>query len=137
MVFLDEHDETRRGAKADDTAYKGGRHMVIVLFGTEMRHDADLEDYEARSARMDELVRQMPGFISVKSYMAADGDAVVIARFASEEALDAWRLHPEHVLSQRKGREDYYESYWVQVCTTIRDYAFHRQPEQQAPASAQ
>jgi len=111
--------------------------MVIVLFGTEMREDADLEDYEARSARMDDLVRQMPGFISVKSYTAADGDEVVIARFASEEALDAWRFHPEHVATQRKGREEYYESYWVQVCTTIREYAFHRPPEQRAPASAE
>jgi len=111
--------------------------MVIALFGIKMRDDADLEEYAARSARMDDLVRQMPGFISVKSYTAADGDEVVITRFASEEALDAWRLHPDHVATQRKGREEYHESYWVQVCTTIRDYAFHRRPERRAPASAE
>jgi heme-degrading monooxygenase HmoA len=110
--------------------------MVIVLFGTEMREDADLVDYEARSKRMNDLVRQMPGFISVKGYTASDGDEVVIARFASEQALDAWRFHPEHVATQRKGREEYYESYWVQVCKTIRDYEFHQPPEQSASASA-
>ena len=80
--------------------------MVIVLFGTQMREDADLADYETRSARMDEVVRQIPGFMSVKSYTAADGDAVVIARFASEEALDLWRFHPEHGEAQRQGREE-------------------------------
>lgn len=102
--------------------------MVIVLFGTELRADVDRAEYEARNRRMDELVRQMPGFISIKSYTADDGDRVVIARFESEEALDAWRFQPEHIEAQRKGRDDYYESYWVQACTTIRDYAFHRQP---------
>lgn len=102
--------------------------MVIVLFGTELRADVDRAEYEARNRRMDELVQQMPGFLSVKAYTADDGDRVVIARFESEEALDAWRFQPEHIEAQRKGREDYYESYWVQACTTIRDYAFQRQP---------
>jgi heme-degrading monooxygenase HmoA len=103
--------------------------MVIVMFGTELREDADLADYEARSERLDVLVRQIPGFISVKSFIAADGEKISIARFASEEALEAWRFQPEHVVAQRKGREDYYESYWVQVCTTIREYQFQRPGE--------
>ncbi|HEY1388092.1 MAG TPA: antibiotic biosynthesis monooxygenase [Ktedonobacterales bacterium] len=101
--------------------------MVIVLFETMLREDADLDDYETRSERMNELVRQMPGCVSVKRYTAADGDEVVIARFASEEALDTWRLQPEHVETQRQGREEFYESCSVAVCTTIREYEFHRQ----------
>jgi heme-degrading monooxygenase HmoA len=103
--------------------------MVIVVLGTELRKGADVADYVARSERMDELVRQIPGFISVKSYTADDGEEITIARFESEEALDAWRFQPEHVVAQRKGREDYYQSYWVQVCTTIRDYEFYRREE--------
>jgi heme-degrading monooxygenase HmoA len=87
-----------------------GYRMVIVLFGTQMREGADLAEHEARSQRMNELARQMPGFISVKGYAAPDGDEVVIARFESKEALDAWRFHPEHVATQRKGREEYFES---------------------------
>ena len=39
--------------------------MVIVLFGMQMRDDADLDEYAARSRQMNELVRQMPGFISL------------------------------------------------------------------------
>ena len=100
--------------------------MIVVLFGTELRADADLTEYRARSRRMNELVRQIPGFISVKSYTSEDGDEVTIARFESQEALDAWRFHPEHMEAQRMGREDFYESYWVQACETIRDYGFHR-----------
>ncbi len=111
--------------------------MVIVLFGTELRADVDRAEYEERNRRMSELVEQMPGFISVKSYTADDGDRVVIARFESEEALDAWRFQPEHMEAQRRGREAYYESYWVQACTTIREYQFQRQPQAQAQAQGQ
>lgn len=103
--------------------------MVVVIFGTTVREGADLADYKARSERMDELVQQIPGFLSVKSYTAADGEEISVARFASEEALDAWRFQPEHVVAQRKGREDYYASYWVQVCATIRAYQFQRPSE--------
>jgi heme-degrading monooxygenase HmoA len=59
----------------------------------------------------------------------------VIARVASEEALDTWRLQPEHVETQRKGREEYYESSSVAVCTTIREYEFHRQVDANAEPS--
>jgi heme-degrading monooxygenase HmoA len=98
--------------------------MVVVLFGTKMREDADLDEYTSRSRRMNELVREVQGFLGVKSYVAEDGDEVTIARFESEEALKAWRLQPEHVETQQRAREAYYESYWVQVCHTVRDYQF-------------
>ncbi len=103
--------------------------MIVVLFGTQMRADADLAEYRTRSRRMNDLVRQIPGFIFVKSYTSEDGDEVTIARFETQEALDAWRFHPEHVETQRMGREAFYESYWVQACETIRDYAFQRDAE--------
>lgn len=100
--------------------------MVVVLFGTRMRPDADLEEYGRRLKRMTELVKQVPGFISLKELVAEDGEEVSMARFESEEALDAWRFQPEHVETQRRAREAYYESYWIQVCRTIRDYEFSR-----------
>lgn len=101
--------------------------MVVVLFGTKMSEDADLEEYSARSRRMNELVEQMPGFLGVKGYVAEDGEEISVARFESEEALKSWRMLPEHVETQRRARENFYESYWVQVCRTVRDYRFSRQ----------
>ncbi len=100
--------------------------MIVVLFGTQLRADADLAHYRDRSRRMNDLVRQMPGFISLKSYTSDEGDEVVMARFESREALDAWRFHPEHMEAQRLGREAFYQSYWVQACETFRDYTFQR-----------
>jgi heme-degrading monooxygenase HmoA len=100
--------------------------MVVVLFGTKLRHDVDRAEYGERSRRMGELVEQIPGFISIKRFVAEDGDVVNIARFESQEALDDWRFQPEHVETQHRAREAYYERYWVQVCETIRDYEFDR-----------
>ncbi len=101
--------------------------MVIVMFQVEMRKDVDLVDYDACSQRMDELVRQIPGFISIKGYVAEDGEKISIVRFESKEALDMWRHHPEHVEAQQKGRNHFYDSYSVQVCETVREYEYRHQ----------
>ena len=100
--------------------------MIIVLFSAERRDDMNLEEYQACNQRMRELVRQMPGFISRKRFVADDGEALSIFRFESEEALEAWRNFPEHVEAQRKGRTQFFASYWAQVCTVIREYQFQR-----------
>ena len=101
--------------------------MVVVLFATKKRSDIDLEEYSARNERMYELVQQIPGFIEIKGYVSDDGERISIARFESEEALHQWRFQPEHVETQRRAREVYYDSYWVQVCRTVRDYSFSRE----------
>lgn len=101
--------------------------MIVVLFSATPRADLDRQDYQRASARMRELVATVPGFISYNTYRAEDGEAVAIVRFDSEEALDAWRCHPEHREIQDKGRRSYYHEYWVQVCSTLREYRFRGQ----------
>ncbi|HEX6799759.1 MAG TPA: antibiotic biosynthesis monooxygenase [Ktedonobacterales bacterium] len=110
--------------------------MVVVVFELDMRPDADLAEYEARATRMDELVRQMPGFISYSAYSSEGGHECVVARFESEEALHAWHYQPEHVETQQRGREAFFEQYHVQVCTPVREYQFQRQPQPQPQAQA-
>jgi heme-degrading monooxygenase HmoA len=106
------------------SAGRGWSLMIVVLFSTTPRSDVDREDYQRASARMRELVATVPGFISYNTYRAEDGEAVAIVRFDSEEALEAWRAHPEHREIQGKGRRSYYQEYWVQVCSTLREYRF-------------
>jgi heme-degrading monooxygenase HmoA len=96
--------------------------MVIVLIRTALRDDADVAAYEALNARMEELVRAIPGYIDIKSFTANDGDTVSIARFTSADALAAWRNHPEHTEARRLGRERFFKSYAVQVCEVVRAY---------------
>ena len=98
--------------------------MIVVLFSTTPREDLDVEAYRYASARMRELVAAMPGFISYNTYAADSGEGIAVVRFESEEALEAWRTHREHQQAQAMGRSEYYQEYWVQVCSTLREYRF-------------
>lgn len=53
-------------------------------------------------------------------------------RFRSEEALEAWRKHPEHRRAQQRGREFFYSHYWVQARRVIREYEFWRDGDEVA-----
>jgi heme-degrading monooxygenase HmoA len=101
--------------------------MVVVLFGTKKRDDIDLDEYEERNERMWEIVSEMPGFLGITGYVSEDGERISVARFESDESLKAWRRQPDHVETQKRAREAYYESYWVQVCHTVRDYSWSRE----------
>lgn len=73
---------------------------------------------------MSAVVREMPGYISHKAFVANDGERVTIVEFESEETLRAWAAHPAHVDAQEKGRRDFYLEYRVQVCAVLRDRTF-------------
>jgi len=95
--------------------------VIVVLFSTRSAADEPKEEHAERSARMHEIVEAMPGFVSYKEYVSDDGERVAMVRFESEEALHEWGTHPEHREAQRRGREAYFDRYWIQVCRTIRE----------------
>lgn len=98
--------------------------MVIVLFKARVREGVDLADYESTFVRMVELASGMPGFIDIEGYSAADGGELAVVRFESEETLLAWKNHPEHVATQQRGREEFFDSYHITVADRIREYGF-------------
>ncbi len=99
--------------------------MIVTVFRSRLRPGLR-EDYVAAAARMAELARTMPGYISHKGFFADDGERVTIVEFESQEALRAWRMHPEHREAQRKGRDLYYEEYSLQTCEVVREAKFKR-----------
>jgi heme-degrading monooxygenase HmoA len=97
--------------------------MVITVFRSRVKPEAQ-EEYARWAARMAELAKGMPGYISHKGFVAEDGERVTIVEFESEEAQRAWAVHPEHVDAKKKGRKDFYSEYRVQVCTLERESAY-------------
>jgi len=93
--------------------------MVIVLLRTRVHTTCDPQAVEALEAEMYELVQRMPGFISAETV-----GGLGIIRFASLEALQAWRDHPDHVAAQRRGRAELYGWYSIEVCELVRAYGF-------------
>jgi heme-degrading monooxygenase HmoA len=99
--------------------------MVIAVFRTRVRSEPQ-EEYYALADEMEEIARAMPGFISMKGYVAEDGERVSIHEWESAEHLRAWRQHPEHVKAQERGRERFYEEYTLYVCDDPRESRFKR-----------
>jgi len=97
--------------------------MVVVIFRSRVRSDRLAEYYE-RVEEMAALARAMPGYISDKGFMSEDGERVSIHEWESEEALKAWRDHPEHKNMQQYGREQFYEEYTLQVMNSPRESRF-------------
>jgi heme-degrading monooxygenase HmoA len=99
--------------------------MVLALFAFRVRPEAQAEFHELVT-RMAALVQKVPGFISMDLFTSEDGRTLAVPRFESEESLLAWRDHPEHAAAQAKGKLAVFEDYWIDVCSTIRSYEFHR-----------
>lgn len=100
--------------------------MVIVVFRSTLRADADLPAVEAMGARMYELASAMPGFRSYKDFSAADGETLTLVEFDDEASLLAWRDHPEHREVQAQARAQVFERYQITVCEPTRAYRFAR-----------
>lgn len=99
--------------------------MIITVFRSRLKTQTQ-EEYQRWAARMSELVKDVPGYISHKGFTAADGERVTIVEFVSEEGLRVWATHPEHVAAKKLGRDSFFSDYRVQICTVQRDSADRR-----------
>lgn len=93
--------------------------MHVILFRTRLKPEA-LAEYTDWAERISALARTMPGYVSHKGFVAADGERVTVVEFATEEGLRTWATHPEHVAAKQKGRDVFYSEYSLQVCTEQR-----------------
>ena len=101
--------------------------MVIVVFKIQHRPDMPVAEYEEAGARMLELVSEMPGFLGM-DYAEVEGGELLVVRFESQEAVEAWHRHPEHVATQQLGRERFFQTYKIEICETVRAYDFEATP---------
>lgn len=96
--------------------------MIVVMFHIKLREDVDAAEYQRTSERMVELVSGMPGFRGIEGFAGEDGRELAIARFDSEEAIQAWKNHPEHVCTQERGRVEFFDAYDITVAEVIRNH---------------
>ena len=106
--------------------------MVITIFRSRLRPEHCAE-YEQWAAKIHALAVKAPGFISIKTFAAEDGERVSIVEFESEETMLAWRNQPDHKRAQELGRKLFYSEYHIQVCRPVRDYSFPKKTD--APAN--
>jgi heme-degrading monooxygenase HmoA len=71
--------------------------MMVVVFRARRTPEGDGDEYKTQLARMSDLARKMPGYISHKPYIAEDCERLTLFEWEWAETLRAWATHPEHV----------------------------------------
>ena len=100
--------------------------MFLVVFRNRKRADIDGAAYSADAARMEELARAQPGFLSFKSYTSDDGEVIALSEWADAAAARAWGSHPDHARTQARGRAEYYQDYTLYTAENPRAHRFER-----------
>ena len=100
--------------------------MFLVVFRNRKRADIDQAAYGAEAEAMEEMARRQPGFLSFKSYEAADGEVIALSEWEDEDAALAWRRVAEHSAVQSRGRSEFYEDYTLFACKHPRVHRFSR-----------
>ena len=95
---------------------------------TSVRTPGD-QGYSEMSDRMVELSSAQPGFLGMESVRGADGTGITVCYWESAEAIAAWKAQAEHLVAQRRGRQDWYEHYEVRVARVERVSSFDRNNE--------
>ncbi len=93
--------------------------MILGIFRNRL-NDGVRNAYEPVAERMEERVAQIPGFISMKTFAADDGERVTVFQFEDLAAVDAWRADTEHQAAQQQGRAEFYAAYELIVAEVVR-----------------
>ena len=93
--------------------------MIVALMRTRMAPGAR-SGHAAMARRMGRLAGTVPGYLSHKSFVAADGERVLVTEFASEESLRRWAADPAHLEAKAAGTR-FFSECRVQVCSVLTD----------------
>ena len=96
--------------------------QVLTVFRSRLR--GDTSGYHETAALMSSLAEQMPGYVEHKVFTSEDGERVTLVTFADRAGHDAWRSQVDHRAAQRRGREQFYASYSLQVADVTGVSAF-------------
>lgn len=94
--------------------------MYVVIFRAQIL-ELD-EQYAVMAERMRDLALSEFGCIEFESYCEG-GKEVALSYWESENAIRAWRAHPEHLEAQALGQKKWYTKHSVQIAKIEREYA--------------
>ena len=77
-----------------------------VIF-TSLRTERD-HGYGAMAAEMDALASRQPGYLGIES--AREQVGITVSYWTSLEDIARWRRDLEHLVAQRRGRDEWYQA---------------------------
>lgn len=75
----------------------------------------DLENFEAMSFKINELVKQQDGYIRGEDFETTDGKYITTCYWRSLEDIKHWRNHLQHQLAIKLGKEKWFKSYKITI----------------------
>jgi heme-degrading monooxygenase HmoA len=97
--------------------------VILTVFRSRLRPGVEAE-YRPLAAAMSELAHGMEGFVDEAFFVAPSGERVTIVRFVDRASHDAWARHPAHREAQRRGRDEFYESYEISITEVVDERRF-------------
>ncbi|MFJ4893764.1 antibiotic biosynthesis monooxygenase family protein [Streptomyces sp. NPDC088788] len=96
----------------------------VAVFSTVRAQDQS--GYSETNVRMEELVKNIPGYLGMDHAQTPGGLGITVGYFRDAEALTEWRSHAEHRAAQKRGRAEWYENYTLHVAKVERSHGFSR-----------
>jgi len=87
---------------------------------------AEQAGYPETAARMEELVKDVPGYLGMDHAQTPGGLSITVGYFRDADALSQWRSNAEHRSARQRGRAEWYESYTLHVAKVERSRGFSR-----------
>ena len=86
----------------------------------------DRSGYSETNARMEDLVKDVPGYLGADHAQTPGGLSITVGYFRDADALTQWRSNAEHRAAQERGRAEWYRRYTLHVAKVERSHGFTR-----------
>jgi len=80
--------------------------------------------YNEMAEKMDALAKQQHGYLGIES--ARNQIGITVSYWKDLESIQKWKQQTDHLLAQKQGIEEWYDSYQVRICKVERDYGYNK-----------
>ncbi|WTE49177.1 antibiotic biosynthesis monooxygenase [Streptomyces sp. NBC_01622] len=86
----------------------------------------DQSDYSGTSTHLEELVKNVPGYLGMDHAQTPGGLGITVSYFRDADALKVWRTEVDHRAAQNRGQAQWYQTYTLHVAKVERSHGFVR-----------
>jgi heme-degrading monooxygenase HmoA len=98
----------------------------VAVFTSVLTETEDQSGLDETTARMVELVKDVPGFLGSDYAQTPGGLSILVSYFRDADAIMEWWSNAEHREAQKRGRAEWFQSYTIHVAKVERSYGFER-----------
>lgn len=86
---------------------------------------AENEEYNELATLLEELAKKQPGYLDFVSGSGLQN--ISISYWENLEAVNRWKNNATHQLAMKKGKDEWYKFYAVEIAKIERAYSWHKE----------